>query len=403
MKSDEISANFLSTPSKILSTIEQSAEWCKEWSFAVASAHAEGGCAKMWNAIEPNLAKLKYAIVGLESPSDGPWAPYILHEREVLRITEPWILRELHEIGALRIVDAKIKDFNPRLYIFQKGEALHIIVGSAEFSARAFTTSEECAVKIEAALGHPFAVSAIAYMNKCLGHARMMTSSEITSYSQIYIGMRSDNQDVEAYNEFTNDDELVDILETQSLEQSEATNCSEEQSDEFLDENLDDTKGNSAERQRTRSPEEISQEEILVTIRQIFSRYDKGKGIEREEALRMIASELGYARLGYRARGRIEKEMVAASRRNIVRGERGIVFAETKTIDDYSRDDLKRFLLAVMARKWWQQDKAIKAVSSYLGFRKMTESINNSFRSAINGLLRQNLLERDGENLRERR
>jgi hypothetical protein len=53
-----------------------------------------------------------------------------------------------------------------------------------------------------------------------------------------------------------------------------------------------------------------------------------------------------------------------------------------------------------MGKTWWPEDEAIKIAAEHLGFQRVGESIREAFRSAINGLLRQERLERDGERLR---
>jgi len=49
---------------------------------------------------------------------------------------------------------------------------------------------------------------------------------------------------------------------------------------------------------------------------------------------------------------------------------------------------------------WTDEDEAIRAGTRYLGFRRTGPKISKAFKSAINGLLRQNELERNGRFLR---
>jgi methylaspartate ammonia-lyase len=62
---------------------------------------------------------------------------------------------------------------------------------------------------------------------------------------------------------------------------------------------------------------------------------------------------------------------------------------------------LKEYLLAAMGSAWWEQDDAIRAGTRYLGFRRTGSAIVEAFKSVINGLIRQGLLERDGSRLKK--
>jgi hypothetical protein len=76
---------------------------------------------------------------------------------------------------------------------------------------------------------------------------------------------------------------------------------------------------------------------------------------------------------------------------------------DCRTINDYPRESLKKFLVGVMKTTWWEEDEAIRAAARYLGFGKAGANIQAEFRSAIRGALRQGLLERDGTMIRRAR
>jgi hypothetical protein len=57
---------------------------------------------------------------------------------------------------------------------------------------------------------------------------------------------------------------------------------------------------------------------------------------------------------------------------------------------------LKGFLLGAIGTTWWDQEDAIRAAARHLGFRRTGSAIQEAFKSAINGAIRQGLIERDG-------
>ncbi|UCC82866.1 MAG: class I SAM-dependent methyltransferase [Gemmatimonadota bacterium] len=105
-------------------------------------------------------------------------------------------------------------------------------------------------------------------------------------------------------------------------------------------------------------------------------------------------------RAGKRIGETIEGGLRAASRRGVVYSKRGRVYPDCKRFRDYSREKLKEVLLAVMGHTWWDQGEAIRAAVRYLGFPKAGPKRRKAFRSAINGLIRQGRLERDGSKIR---
>jgi hypothetical protein len=143
--------------------------------------------------------------------------------------------------------------------------------------------------------------------------------------------------------------------------------------------------------------EDMAVEDILPLIREVVS---TAEAVDREEAIREIARRLGAERTGSRIRASIESALNAASRRYIIYSDSGGLRPYRRTIDQYKRDDLKNVLRAVIGRTWTDEDEAIRAATRYLGFRRTGSQIDRAFRSAINGGLRQGLLERDGRMLR---
>ncbi len=109
---------------------------------------------------------------------------------------------------------------------------------------------------------------------------------------------------------------------------------------------------------------------------------------------------MGFDRLGPRIRKVIEGDLRAAARRDVIYDGLSRLYLDSRTIHDYTRKQLKKYLLAVMGSTWWEQDDAIRAAARYLGFRRAGPAIQRAFRSAINGAIRQGRLERDRRMIR---
>jgi uncharacterized tellurite resistance protein B-like protein len=139
------------------------------------------------------------------------------------------------------------------------------------------------------------------------------------------------------------------------------------------------------------------QEDVLAAIRQVFS---TGGPRNRDQAIEEVLGLFPRERPASRIRDRIGKAMITAAHRGIVCTEGGVLHPDCRTIGDYSRELLKKYLVAVMKSVWWDEDEAIRAAARHLGFGKAGPNIQTEFRSAIRGALRQGLLERDGTMIR---
>lgn len=145
---------------------------------------------------------------------------------------------------------------------------------------------------------------------------------------------------------------------------------------------------------------ETTRDGLFTLIRRIFS---EGIELDREEALITIAREVGFKRICPEVRSMVESSLNAALRRYILRQEKGFVMRDSQSIEDYHRDFLKRTLLSVMGRGWEEQEEIIRNSARHLGFARTGSKIVSAFKSAINGLIRQGLLERNGTRLRKLR
>lgn len=147
----------------------------------------------------------------------------------------------------------------------------------------------------------------------------------------------------------------------------------------------------------TVSIDQTSREERMAAIRRAFSR---NSSIAREAAIKEVAAELGYNRVGPKIYNNLDGDIKAASRRGIIDRENGLYSLDCRSISDYSRDILKDAFLSVLGRTWKDQTCAIRETASYLGFTRTGGNIQDSLKSAINGLIRQGVIERNGNELR---
>jgi Putative DNA-binding domain len=150
---------------------------------------------------------------------------------------------------------------------------------------------------------------------------------------------------------------------------------------------------------RRRLIDQFEVDDVLAIIRDVVS---GAAPMPREDVIKDVATHLGAERVGARIRDFIDGMLNTASRRYIIETRDGGLVASARSIDDYHRDFLKTALKAVIGRTWTEEDEAIRAATRYLGFRRTGPKIERAFRSAINGLLRQDELERDGSALRRR-
>jgi len=152
-------------------------------------------------------------------------------------------------------------------------------------------------------------------------------------------------------------------------------------------------------RDSTRPIGTIEREEVLCTIRKVFS---DGSERDRDTALRDIAYALGYQRLGPRIREELSADFMAAVRRGIIVNEAGIYRLGFRSLADCTRDSLKGDFESAIGRAWITRDEAIRAFARWLGFARVGDLIDQTARSLINGLIREGRVETDGPDLLRR-
>ncbi|MFN8352471.1 MAG: type IIL restriction-modification enzyme MmeI [Flavobacteriales bacterium] len=147
---------------------------------------------------------------------------------------------------------------------------------------------------------------------------------------------------------------------------------------------------------RNRPIGDTEREEVLQTIRQVFS---TGGARDRETALRDISQALGYQRLGKNVRATLEGDLLAAVRRGVLENTPEGYRLLARTFDEYHRDHLKASFLSAIGRTWMEREEAIRLLARHLGFARTSPEMQETGRSLINGLIRTGDLEVDGREL----
>ena len=118
----------------------------------------------------------------------------------------------------------------------------------------------------------------------------------------------------------------------------------------------------------------------------------------RDELLKAVSQELGYKRLGSKIEDELKGHQRAAIRRKIIGANGDEVWPETPSMDDYERDDLIDTFKSVMRKnEEYERDEVIRSLANYLGFRRLTESVREPIKSAINGAIRRDMLGYEGD------
>ena len=134
----------------------------------------------------------------------------------------------------------------------------------------------------------------------------------------------------------------------------------------------------------------LSKDELMAAIRDAF---DAANAMTRDELIRQTAHGLGYRRTGSRIADVLDDAIRTAVRRGFVEREEDLLKLYRSPIDTWDRDWLKREFLAAIGRPWIEREDAVRAFSRWLGYRRTSPLFDETTRSIINGLLRENRLE----------
>lgn len=141
--------------------------------------------------------------------------------------------------------------------------------------------------------------------------------------------------------------------------------------------------------------DEFETDAVMAAFRQAA----RGRGwLERDELLKDVSLVLGYQRLGPKIDEALRGHLRAAIRRRIIEPEGPtLVRAGAASMDDYSLDELRDVFRSVM-RKGTQYDReeVIHALARHLGFVRVTDTVRQPIKSAINSAIRHGTLGYEG-------
>lgn len=143
--------------------------------------------------------------------------------------------------------------------------------------------------------------------------------------------------------------------------------------------------------------EEIETDRVMSEFRQESRKLGS---TTRDDLIKAVSCELGYKRLGSNIEDVLKGHLRAAIRRKIVGVNGDEVWPETPTMDAYNRDELIDTFKSVMRKNQeYERDDVIRALANYLGFRRLTESVREPIKSAINGAIRRDVLSYQGDTI----
>ena len=144
--------------------------------------------------------------------------------------------------------------------------------------------------------------------------------------------------------------------------------------------------------------DDFSRDKVVAVVRDVFGDWTD---VPRDHAIKLVFNGLqneGLAarRLGSNIRNVIGGHLTAAVRRGVTFRESGVYNLDCKTIADYQKDDLIKYVCAAIGRTWHSRVEATQATARHLGFRRTGKRIREQIASAIKSGLRKKKIERDG-------
>jgi hypothetical protein len=144
---------------------------------------------------------------------------------------------------------------------------------------------------------------------------------------------------------------------------------------------------------------DLGEVEWMCEIRKLFS---SGGACDREAAIKELSVGQGYRRLGSVIRETIDRELVTAVKRGILKNESGLLSLLSRDLSDYDRDFLKQqFLSSLEGTAWRDREDAIKAFARWMGYGRTSEGMADVIKSLIKGQIREGRIEADGERIRK--
>ncbi|MBI3319209.1 MAG: hypothetical protein HYZ89_01290 [Candidatus Omnitrophica bacterium] len=359
-----MNSQLLTSGREVAGKLIQLAAEAETWSLCSTRANALQGQGEIWGALEPHLGKLQYAIIGLE-----------------FHLSEPWILRALHDRGVLRVVISSDGTFHPNVYIFRSHLSYAAIVGSACFDMATLENSCASAILTKCDRDSSFAYALEAFLDRCRASSRLLTPQEIDWYER-------QTQECAPLLERLRQ---VNLRRPEPLPEEEDGASSQPDFPEPrpAEDHFEKDAYANGEAPATRQTE-IDTDAAMYAFRQAA----RGIGqMEEPELLRLVARHLGYQRLGRAIEQLLKKHLRTAIRRGIIVRSEELLFADSRRIGDYSRDEVWQVLCSVMRVGRWYDRKEVPAlVAKHLGFSRVTDQVRTTVRSAITTAIRRGVL-----------
>lgn len=147
------------------------------------------------------------------------------------------------------------------------------------------------------------------------------------------------------------------------------------------------------------SPPEFDFDEALCALRKVLSRQ---RTVPRDDLPGLIARELGFQRLGSAIRREINSVIRAAALRGLTTSTADGLRLNILSLHDADRASLKECLLAAIGRSWRPRADVPGLLATYAGFGRVSPEMRQLTASLINGLIREDHLETEGQSVRKR-
>lgn len=164
-----IEATVLVDPSSSLQALKNLVAWAKTLDLAYAWVASSGGSAEHWRVLP--LDRVRRAILGIHFAQ-----------------TEPYVLRELRDLGVLRVIADTGGVFHPKLIIGTKGTEARAIVGSSNLTTGGFAGNTEVNILLAGPIGDPALKQLAAFIDDQWSHPRAFEPDDpwFEEYERLY-------------------------------------------------------------------------------------------------------------------------------------------------------------------------------------------------------------------------
>lgn len=141
--------------------------------------------------------------------------------------------------------------------------------------------------------------------------------------------------------------------------------------------------------------DELDVDQVMAEFRQQARRLGTKT---RGDLLKAVSLELGYKQLGHNIEEVLTGHLRAAIRRKIIAADGELVCLHTPSMETYERDELIEAFHSVMRKNTsYVREDVIRALANHLGFRRISDTVREPIKSAINGAIRRGVLGYQGE------